>query len=107
MSSLSAAVLCAANLLSLPVPADVDVVLKLRPLSPAECAVAGRATCAGKEMAVGRTMYVALDPQQASRWGVRVHAACHVVQFGNGLPWHGASAERQCDAVELRAAECR
>lgn len=98
-----AALRCAARLMGEPAPTIAFVRLPGQP-SPAECHRAGRETC-GAISAVTDTLWVVKAPV-SSPWWLKVHEACHVVQHASGRQFWGASAERECEAVQLRADLC-
>lgn len=127
---IAAAIACAAALMSLPIP-QIETTLELRPdiktiVAPARicsrvglaegctyCAAAGRpGTCSGLEYGLLRDgrpwlMMIQLDPQSRVPYPeALMHAACHAVMFGNGLRFSGPAAERRCERIQTRIAEC-
>lgn len=107
---LAPAIACAAMLMGQPVP-SVTVHPHVMAIPQAACEHSGRSECVGLETAwqdaSGLHMAVHIAPAyQFTGWAL-AHAACHAVQFGHGRPWHGLMAERECDAVQARAEDCR
>ena len=101
---LAAAIVCAASLLHLPVPATVVSVAWAQP-GEALCAAAGHPGCDAVAGGTAGFMAVVLAP--GAGWALQVHEGCHVAQRGNGLASRGPGAERQCEWVQSRAEQCR
>jgi hypothetical protein len=89
--------------MSAPVPHYETYWLKQSPTA-SECHRGGRNDCGAITVIVKGT-WIVKGPAQMP-FSLQVHEACHAVQRSRGGPYSGPVAERECDAVTLRAASC-